>query len=233
MSYRANLVEIRGLAAPFGRPTYIAGRGVEVLDPRVFDGMLAGGKRVPVLWDSHDEGAGTIRLAEAATLFAGPAGLMFSARLDLSRNWGLLAAIVRRRDPVDQVSVGGLDIEDQRAERIGGAAAFRVLKASIGHVTICKDAAYRTATGVWRADVALDEAPWRIREMSALWEAGRAVAKLQDQRRRLCADAERLANARSDGAGGDLSANQLAAVRAKVNAVRAIDSKIKAMGAPR
>jgi hypothetical protein len=177
-----DFVQIRGYAIPFERTRFIATEGVvEVIDPHAFDDMLSRPLVVPVLWDSH--GADAPIFANAATMFADDYGLGFAAMVDLrsqegrlSPNWSRLRSMTSRNDPCDQCSVN-LRIEKIERGRYGDDKLQRVVRASIDHIAITRNAAYGTMTGAWPTHVSISDAPWRIQGMAARWNGGRAAPK--------------------------------------------------------
>lgn len=238
MSDVPSFITVRGVAVPFNVARFDGSR-VEAFDPSAFDEMLARNITVPLLWDSHDEGAGTMRLAHEARLFASPVGLMFSAIVDTrqaaggSFRWALLAAMTRRREPADECSIGDLTIVSERRETIDGNRCSLVTKASIGHVAICRrgTTVYGATTGAWPCHLPLDTAPLRIQELAAKWETGKAAATLQAKRRQLLADADRIIRT-SDRADRDLTAEEFATVSAKFAAVKALDRDLARVRQP-
>ncbi|MBX3580029.1 MAG: hypothetical protein KF723_22725 [Rhizobiaceae bacterium] len=232
MSDVPSYITVRGVAVPFNVARFDGSR-VEAFDPGAFDDMLARNVTVPLFWDSHDDGPGTMRLANEARLFASADGLMFSATVDTrqaaggSFRWALLAAMTRRREPVDECSIGDLTITSERRETIDGNRCSLVTKASIGHVAVCRrgTTVYGTSTGAWPCHLPLNTAPLRIRELSAKWEAGKAAVVLEAKRSNLLADVDRLIRI-SDRADRDLNDAEFASINAKLAAVRAIDSDL-------
>lgn len=235
MSDVPSYITVKGVAVPFNVARFDGSR-VEAFDPSTFDEMLARNITVPLLWDSHDEGAGTMRLAHEARLFASADGLMFSATIDMRQSaggsfrWALLAAMTRRREPVDECSIGDLTITSERREMIDGNPCSLVTKASIGHVAICKSGStvYGATTGAWPCHLPLDTAPLRIQELAAKWEAGKTAAGMHAKRSRLLADAERIVCA-SDRADRDLTVKEFATVSAKLASVKALDRDLATM----
>lgn len=232
---------IRGYAIPFDRTMHIAGEGVEAVDRKAFDAMLAQTNlRVSIRWLSHD--AGSQQVASNVRLFADDYGVGFSATIDvrstrgrLSPNWAVLASMTRAANPTDQCSVGALEIAETTRDTICGIGCNRIVKAKFGHITICANAVYRDFTAVWRADVDLSAAPWRIQQMAARWDAGNAIAKevseLKAKASHLIAQASNIVHGRGEDAGGDLSLAQVAAFNAKARAVESIHRQIAAVKA--
>jgi phage head maturation protease len=228
MSDAPSFARLAGRAIPFNRIARVDG-GLETIDPGAFDGMIADGARVRVLWDSHD--ADAIEIANGARLFSDGRGLAFECLADVrvgvgKRHWALVAAVSQVINPHNECSVGDLDILAERWEIRDGVRVRRVLEARIGHVAICRSgtAAYGRHTGFWRPD-RLDEAAWHIQAMAAEWQEGRALATLQAKRRGLIADAERLIRA-SDRTNRDLTDAELAAIKSTIASVRALDRVI-------
>jgi len=237
-----NFITIRGYAIAFDRMVNIAGLGLEIVDREALDAMLSPkNRRVPVRWIEHDDDAQQI--ASDVHLFADDYGLGFSAMLDvrskagrLSANWSVLSAMTRAARPLDQCSVGEFAIAESEADNIQGMACRRVVKATIGHITICDNAAYGPHTAVWRTDVDLSAAPWRIQQMATRWELGRQTSELETKARRAFKSAEAIVRGRGDAAGGDLSSAQVTAFEAHARDVAAYRRQIaglKSQGAPR
>lgn len=237
MSAAPKFITIRGYAIAFDRPVHVAGEGLEVVDREAFDVMLSPkNRRVPVRWRDHDDTAQQV--ASDVHLFADDYGLGFSATLDvrskagrLNANWGVLSAMTRAARPLDQCSVGEFVIAESAAEDIQGMSCRRIVKAKIGHITICDNAAYGRLTAVWRADVDLSAAPWRIQQMAARWEFGNELAGMQAKKRRALAQAEAIVRADGEGPAGDLSTAQAAAVDAKIRDAEIIHRQIEAFRA--
>lgn len=225
-----DFVELRGYAAPFNRPRFVAADNiVESIAPAAFDGMLDDVAPIPVLWDSHNDGAPV--LSRSVKLHTDGYGLGFSALVDvrnrhgcLSPHWGRLRAMMQRRAPMDQCSVS-LVIERSHIE----SGVRHVTAAKITHVTICSNAVYGAFTGAWLAHCIDEaEAPWRLQVMNAEWQAGRELFSLTERRRKLINEATAIANGPGQGVNGDLSAEQLAQVRTLCAASGVIDLRRRA-----
>lgn len=231
-------IPIRGYAIPFDRTMSIVGEGVEVVDRKAFDAMLAPkNSRVPLRWLEHDDDALQVA-SDVNSLFADDYGLGFSAVIDvrskagqLSANWSVLSAMTRSAKPLDQCSVGGLEIGESRADKIHGIACRRIIKAKISHITICDNAAYRQFTAVWRADVDLSAAPWRIQEMAVRWKNGKELSDLQAKQRGIIAQADAMVRGPGHDPAGDLSASQAATIDSKIRDATIIQGKINAVRA--
>ncbi len=215
------MIEIRGYAVPFDRTRHIASAGhVEVFDHDAFADMI--GRSVPLVWDSHDDGAPELG---TATLFADDYGLAFFAAVDMERHRGRIAAMTRKQGPADQCSIGGLRILSDRSDVVRGIACQRITKASIDHIAIVDDAAYGKATAAWPTHDSLDHAPWRIQELAARWDKAHALYQLESRRAWLVATADSIA-ARVEGPGGELSDKQLKLVKSTAALVAAVDKQI-------
>lgn len=229
MSDVPSFITIRGYAAPFNRPMHVAGRGVEVIDRGAFDHMLNKRGKIRVTWDSHADDAEV--LAHDAELFVDGYGLAFSCQVDMRsagngrRNWSIIRAITTCNNPADQCSVGGLAIAAERSDVVDGMPCTRVVQASIDHITICRDAAYGRFTACWPTHLPIEDAPWRVQELAAQWQAGKAAAGLEAKRRRLLTEAEHLIRS-ADRTDRDMSDGELAAFNAKLAAVRALDLEL-------
>ena len=121
-----------------------------------------------------------------AGIFADAYGLGFWAEVAVPANWGRLQAMTTRKEPTDQCSVGGLRIDESRADHYLGGRRTTVTAARIDHICITSRAAYGATTGVWPADHDLSQAPWRIQQMSRHWGVGRrnipAAAQAENRR---------------------------------------------------
>lgn len=237
MSSAPKFITIRGYAIAFDRPVHVADEGHEVVDRKAFDAMLSPkNRRVPVRWLDHDDTAQQV--ASDVHLFADDYGLGFSATLDvrskagrLNANWGVLSAMTRAAKPLDQCSVGEFEIAESATENVQGMSCRRIVEAKIGHITICDNAAYGRLTAVWRADVDLSAAPWRIQQMAARWEFGNELAGMEAKKRRVVAQADAILRAPGEGLAGDLSAAQAAAIDAKIRDAQVIQRQIVAFKA--
>ena len=87
-------------------------------------------------------------------------GLGFLAKLSMRyvRNWSRPGPLRNKTKPMSLVSVGGLVVKASRQELLQLGATEVVTSATIDHITICNDAAYR-GTAVWPTHLFLDDAP--------------------------------------------------------------------------
>jgi phage head maturation protease len=173
-----NAITIEGYALPYNSIAQVEVDGaLEQFSPSALDGMFPLQGPVDLLWADHSPSAA--RLASSArgtlSLFSDDYGIGFSAALDaLDRdNQWRLREICKRQNPFAYASVGGLVIKASRWEKYRSANLKVITSAIFSHITITDEPAY-TATAVWRADVSLDAAPWRIRDLASQWDVGRA-----------------------------------------------------------
>jgi hypothetical protein len=172
-----DFVQIRGYAAPYNR-TIMYGENWQRIAPGAFTAMLRQLPDIKLQWGSHEPDAECLASVKSGGVefFEDDFGLGFSFVLNLMKHRGQVAAITRRDRPADQCSVNMI-VTNATDETIFGSGHCNVIRAAtIDHVAVgLTNAAYRD-TGVWPTHCALDEAPWRIRELAARWREGRAAS---------------------------------------------------------
>jgi phage head maturation protease len=174
-------ITIKGYAVPFNRTVWIGDRQ-ECFARCAFDAMFAAPRRrnVKLMWASHDDGAPVLANVDGRSLnlFCDDYGLGFLAVLDMrsqngcvSGNWGRLADLKKSRNPVNRCSIGEFHASDSFEDEYLGAPRLCIMEASVGHISIVSNAAYRDFTGAWDSGCVAD-APWRVRDMAEQWESG-------------------------------------------------------------
>jgi hypothetical protein len=170
-------IVLNGYACPFGTPAVIGDR-LEQFEAGAFSALLSKSPTIDLRWESHEPEAP--QLASTAdgslTFFEDETGLGFEARLDMSDfwNWSRVRSITQKKNPMSLVSVGGLFISSSRRETLNIGQVTVVTAASIDHITICKDAAYRS-TAVWPTHLPIEDAPWKIQNLASQWTEGRGA----------------------------------------------------------
>lgn len=166
---------IRGFAAPFARPAW-AGDVLEVIDAGAFADTIASKRPVDVRFYNHEASAPVIATTAdgSARLYEDSYGLSFEVTLP-SKAPGAVNMV---RSIVSGAYAGcSINITSMAADEwLDGACAKRLITAAeIDHIAIVstQDAVYGAATAVWRADMPVDDAPIRIRNMAAQWGVGR------------------------------------------------------------
>lgn len=169
-------VLIRGYAAVFNQLGLIADFVGEKILCGAFDGMLARGSNVSLLWAEHDESFSPALAKtdeESMFLFADRTGLAFQAELSTDRpsDWSIVRSIAS----------GGMNFASIYFTKVTTAghtrAGFKTMlvsQAEIDHVTITNSPVYK-GTGVWLANSSLDGAPARIQDLAANWARGYAA----------------------------------------------------------
>jgi hypothetical protein len=97
--------------------------------------------------------------------------LAFWADIGFRQNLGKLSEMTKRANPCDRASVN-MEIIDESIEEHLGSPLRRIKRATIDHVAIGISAATFMGTGVWPTHCSLDDAPDRIRDSAARWDAG-------------------------------------------------------------
>jgi phage head maturation protease len=168
-------ITLRGYAAPYGQPACIGRGELEQFAPGAFSQMLERPRKIELRWDTHDDSAPKLASTGAGSLsfFEDEYGLGFAAKLNTKdpRNWSRLRTMVQKTKPFCLVSVGGLAIKHSRRELLQLGTTEVITAATIDHITICDDAAYR-GTAVWPTHLPLDDAPLKIQQLDARWAAG-------------------------------------------------------------
>jgi hypothetical protein len=168
---------LNGYAMPFGTPAVIGDR-LEQFEAGAFSALLSKSPTIDLRWESHEPEAPQLASTADGTLsfFEDKFGLAFEARLDMSDfyNWSRVRAITQKKNPMSLVSVGGLFINSSRRERLNIGEVMTVTAATIDHVCLCRDAAYRS-TGIWPTHLPIEEAPWKIQNLALQWQEGRAA----------------------------------------------------------
>jgi HK97 family phage prohead protease len=174
----SDVVLIRGYALPFNQPAYLSNTLLERVMPGAFRAQLADGRR-PIRLQAYSHDPAEPAMASTAdgtlSLFEDEDGLGFEAEYEPSAHrwgWGIVRGMVSNAGMGCSVNFSRR-VKGRRAD--GGAWVDTVAVAEIDHICICADPAYR-GTRAWRADVLLDNAPERVRQLAARWERGRARA---------------------------------------------------------
>ena len=171
-------ISLRGYAAVYGQTAHIGGGKLEQFAPGAFAQILDRPRAIDLRWDTHADDAPRLASSTSGTLsfFEDDHGLGFLAKLSMKdiHNWSRLRSITQRTKPMSLVSVGGLVVKASRQESLQLGATEVVTSATIDHITICNDAAYR-GTAVWPTHLPLDDAPLKIQELDARWTDGRAA----------------------------------------------------------
>ncbi|MCC2651903.1 MAG: family phage prohead protease [Microvirga sp.] len=173
-----NIIVIRGYALQYNQTAYLSNTLLERVMPGAFRAQLADGRRAIRLQAyTHDPAEPALASTEdgTLTLFEDGYGLGWEALYEPyshSQRWGIVRGMV---------SDAGLGCSVNFCRRVkcrradGGAWLDSVALAEIDHICLCPDPAY-PGTRAWRADVPLDNAPERVRQLAARWERGRARA---------------------------------------------------------
>jgi phage head maturation protease len=170
-------IVLRGYAVPFGQTAHLGDGKLEQFAPGAFDKMLDRPGAIDLRWDTHSDDA--TRLASSTgnslSFFSDAYGLGFLAKLSTKdfRNWSRVREMLQKAKPMALVSVGGLKIKASRREVLQLGTTIIITSASIDHITICDDAAYR-GTAVWPTHIPLDDAPSKIQQLDERWISGRA-----------------------------------------------------------
>jgi len=171
-------ITLRGYAVPFSQTAHIGDGKLERFAPGAFAQMLERPKSIELRWDTHAEDAPRLANSTSGTLsfFEDSYGLGFVAKLSTRDhwNWSYLRSITQKTKPMSLVSVGGLVIKSSRRELLQLGTTEVITSATIDHVTVCNDAAYR-GTGCWPDHLPLDSAPSKIQQLDARWIAGRVA----------------------------------------------------------
>jgi len=181
-------VILRGYALTYGQTAHIGGGALEQFAPGAFTQMLERPRKIELRWDTHTDSAPKLASTSRGSLsfFEDEYGLGFLAKLNMGdhANWSRLQSILQKTKPHSLVSVGGLVIKNSRRELLQLGMTEVITSATIDHITICNDGAYR-GTAVWPTHLPLDDAPWKIQQLDARWTVGRAAwdRKLATQRK--------------------------------------------------
>jgi HK97 family phage prohead protease len=172
-----NITTLRGYAVPYGQTAHIGGGELEQFAPGAFAQMLERRKTIDLRWDTHADDAPRLAslTSNSLSFFEDDYGLGFLAKLSMRDhwNWSRLRMMVQKHKPMSLVSVGGL-VKNSRREVLQLGTTEVVTSATIDHITICNNGAYR-GTSVWPTHIPLDEAPWKIQQLDARWISGRAA----------------------------------------------------------
>ena len=155
-------VILKGYATLFNVPVTVQGDETEIIQQGAFAHVLD--RPCRLFFDSHADDAP--RLGETNLMFEDEFGLAFQAELDPAMG-SMLAQIVSGKTALCSVCM-----THRKYDAFDGVQI--VTSANLVHIAVTGRAAYGD-TAVWRADVSLDAAPWRIRECAERWEAGYAA----------------------------------------------------------
>ena len=156
------MVRVKGYATLFNVPVTVQGNETEIIQQGAFAHVLD--RPCRLFFDSHEDDAP--RLGHTNLLFEDEHGLAFQAEL-APNVASMLAQIVSGKTALCSVCM-----THRKYETFVGAQI--VTSAKLDHIAVTSKASYGD-TAVWRADVPLGDAPWRIREWAARWEAGYAA----------------------------------------------------------
>src|SRR5215211_1653359 len=174
----ASPIVLRGYALTYRQTAHIGGGALEQFAPSAFAEMLARPRAIDLRWETHSDDAPRLASSTAGSLsfFEDEYGLGFLAKLSMKDhwNWSYIRSITQKTKPTSLVSVGGLVIKSSRREMLQLGTTEVITSATIDHITICNDAAYRW-TAVWPAHLPLDDAPWKIQQLATRWTAGQAA----------------------------------------------------------
>jgi hypothetical protein len=128
---------------------------------------------IDVRWGGHGDDAEVIADTTARNVgfFEDSVGLAFWADIGFPQNLSKLSELTKRVNPCDRASVNMEVIEESIEEHLGSRLR-RIQRATIDHVAVGISAAAFMGTGVWATHCSLDDAPDRVRDLAARWDAG-------------------------------------------------------------
>jgi Caudovirus prohead serine protease len=168
-----NIVRICGYAAVYEKVA-LYGDEYMVIARGAFAEMLRSNLPfIDVRWGGHGDDMEVIADTTSRNVgfFEDSVGLAFWADIGFGQNSSKLSELTKRVNPCDRASVNMEVIEESTEEHLGSRLR-RIQRATIGHVAIGISAAAFMGTGVWPTHCSLDDAPDRIRDLAARWEAG-------------------------------------------------------------